>query len=457
MLARLAISRIWDERVKIHESGNVKDQGILQPATNPSEGVSNQMVPAAGTAYILDSLKNPDEARLLREIYGDGFLLISAYAPRDDRQSALAIRLGGPQAEGSVNTNAAELIEIDHSEEEAGEFGQRVSDVFALADLVVDTREHRECESALRRFLQTFFNYPFHSPSQDEFGMFLAKCSALRSLDMSRQVGAAILDVNGSVLGQGHNDIPKFGGGLYWEGDTSDGRDYSIGKDYSVVYRNQIVEEIVHGLAEHDILSRDWQEDPNKLIEYLSRGEGKSIWSHFIVSNLLEFGRSLHAEMAAILDSSRKGVSVVGGTLYCTTFPCHLCARMIIGAGIHRVVYMEPYHKSKTEVMYRDSVVVDPPSDVPGKVNFTPFVGIAPEKFEKLFRWRGKRRDRDGTPSQWEPERYGTRIKRYINNYIYLEAITVESVEHILKARGLAWTPEKEEVEDGEKEEGKQQ
>ncbi len=282
--------------------------------------------------------------------------------------------------------------------------------------------------------------------------MFLAKCSALRSLDMSRQVGAVILDDDGSVLGQGHNDIPKYGGGLYWEGDKSDGRDYSIGRDYSVVYRKQIVEEIVYGLAKHDILSKDWQKDPHNLIEYLSKGEGKSIWSNFIVSNILEFGRSLHAEMAAILDSARKGVSVVGSTLYCTTFPCHLCARMIIGAGIYRVVYMEPYHKSKTEVMYRDSVVVDPPSDVPGKVNFTPFVGIAPEKFEKLFKWRGKRRDRDGTPLQWEPEKYGTRIKRYINSYIYLEAKTVESVKHILEPKGLAWTPEKEEVDNGEKE-----
>ncbi len=453
MLARLAISRIWDERVTIQDSRSEQDQGVLHSAEDSSGDVSKHKVPAAGTAYVLDSLKNPDEVHLLREIYGDGFLLISAYAPGQERQSALTIRLGGrPHSKSSANTLAAKLIERDHSEEEAGDFGQRVSDVFALADLIVDIREHRRCESSLRRFLQIFFNYPFHSPSQDEFGMFLAKCSALRSLDMSRQVGAVILDDDGSVLGQGHNDIPKYGGGLYWEGDKSDGRDYSIGRDYSVVYRKQIVEEIVYGLAKHDILSKDWQEDPHKLIEYLSKGEGKSIWSDFIVSNILEFGRSLHAEMAAILDSARKGVSVVGSTLYCTTFPCHLCARMIIGAGIHKVVYMEPYHKSKTEVMYRDSVVVDPPSDVPGKVNFTPFVGIAPEKFEKLFKWRGKRRDRDGTPLQWEPEKYGTRIKRYINSYIYLEAKTVESVKHILEPKGLAWTPEKEEVDNGEKE-----
>lgn len=452
MLARLAISRIWDERVKLNDSADVTNQSEVQLSGDSSTIVLRQNIPANGTAYVLDSLKNPDEVQLLREIYGDGFLLISAYAPREDRQAALGVRLGGGSHGKSSNISAAELIERDHSEEEAGPYGQRVSDVFAMADLVVDTREHKECESALRRFLQIFFNYPFHSPSRDESGMFLAKCSALRSLDMSRQVGAVILDGHGSVLGQGHNDIPKFGGGLYWEGDKNDGRDYSIGKDYSVVYRNQIVEEIVLGLAKHDILDKTWQENPNQLIEYLNNGEGKKIWSHLIVSNLLEFGRVLHAEMAAILDSMRKGISVEGGTLYCTTFPCHLCSRMIIGAGIRRVVYMEPYHKSKTEIMYRDSVVVDPHSDVPDKVSFTPFVGIAPEKFEKLFRWRGKRRDKGGTPLQWEPGKNGMRIKRYLNSYIYLEAVTVESVEYILKTQGLKWTPEEEEVQDDEKE-----
>src|SRR5690606_28298864 len=133
------------------------------------------------------------------------------------------------------------------------------------------------------------------------------------------QVGAAILNDNGSVLGLGHNDIPKSGGGLYWENDNPDGRDFSIGHDFNVSFKRQIVREVVDGLADHEILSKKWQEDPSRLAEYLLTGKGKKIWSELLINNLLEFGRPLHAEMAAILDCASKGQAMTGTTLFCTT------------------------------------------------------------------------------------------------------------------------------------------
>lgn len=54
----------------------------------------------------------------------------------------------------------------------------------------------------------------------------------------------------------------------------------------------------------------------------------------------------MHAEMFAITDAARRGLSVRDATLYCTTFPCHMCARHIIASGIRKVVYIEPYPKS---------------------------------------------------------------------------------------------------------------
>src|SRR5205823_8721516 len=59
------------------------------------------------------------------------------------------------------------------------------------------------------------------------------------------------------------------------------------------------------------------------------------------IRNLIEFGRAVHAEMAALIDAARRGVSVAGCTMYVTTFPCHLCARHIVAAGIKRLVYIE--------------------------------------------------------------------------------------------------------------------
>ena len=51
----------------------------------------------------------------------------------------------------------------------------------------------------------------------------------------------------------------------------------------------------------------------------------------------------LHAEQNAIIQAARLGVSIDGGTLYCTHQPCAVCAKMIVNAGIVRVVYEHGY------------------------------------------------------------------------------------------------------------------
>src|SRR5205823_3680095 len=101
------------------------------------------------------------------------------------------------------------------------------------------------------------------------------------------------------------------------------------------------------------------------------------------IRNLIEFGRAVHAEMAALIDAARRGVSVAGCTMYVTTFPCHLCARHVVAAGIRRLVYIEPYAKSRTADLYPDSIAIE--QDSGDKVQFEPFVGVAPRQYMKLF------------------------------------------------------------------------
>jgi len=57
--------------------------------------------------------------------------------------------------------------------------------------------------------------------------------------------------------------------------------------------------------------------------------------------------RTTHAEQNAICQAARFGVSIEGSTLYCTMTPCYTCAKMIINAGIERVVAKKDYHASK--------------------------------------------------------------------------------------------------------------
>ncbi len=56
-----------------------------------------------------------------------------------------------------------------------------------------------------------------------------------------------------------------------------------------------------------------------------------------------ELCRALHAEQNALIQAARHGISVEGASLYVTTQPCVLCAKMIINAGIVELVYQNPY------------------------------------------------------------------------------------------------------------------
>jgi dCMP deaminase len=56
-----------------------------------------------------------------------------------------------------------------------------------------------------------------------------------------------------------------------------------------------------------------------------------------------ELCRGLHAEQNAIIQAAVHGVSIKGATLYTTTHPCVICSKMIINAGICRVVYWDGY------------------------------------------------------------------------------------------------------------------
>jgi len=56
-----------------------------------------------------------------------------------------------------------------------------------------------------------------------------------------------------------------------------------------------------------------------------------------------EMCRALHSEMNAIIQAAQHGVSTKGATVYSTQQPCSVCARMLINAGIVRIVYTGDY------------------------------------------------------------------------------------------------------------------
>ena len=66
---------------------------------------------------------------------------------------------------------------------------------------------------------------------------------------------------------------------------------------------------------------------------------------------------AVHAEQNAIIQAAKLGVSIEGATLYCTHQPCILCAKMIVNAGIARVVYGAGYPDAFALEIFREAGV----------------------------------------------------------------------------------------------------
>jgi len=104
------------------------------------------------------------------------------------------------------------------------------------------------------------------------------------------------------------------------------------------------------------------------------------------IKDLIEFGRSVHAEMhAIIIGSQQTGDKIIGGNLYCTTYPCHNCARHIIMAGIKNVYYIEPYPKSLCLELHKDAITENETEK--NKVRILMYEGVAPKSYIKFYQF----------------------------------------------------------------------
>ncbi len=233
-----------------------------------------------------------------------------------------------------------------------------------------------------------------------------------RSLDLSRQVGAAIFSNRGEIKVLGCNEVPSPLGGTYWEGDDGDAREFKIGWDTNDDFKLRLLSDTLKKLAAVDVISNEIAEmDPKKFIEKIKNDKNVNLDKQLMMMDVIEYGRIIHAEMNAITDAARKGISVEDSVLYCTTFPCHLCAKHIISSGIKRVVYIEPYPKSYATELYRDDIELERTSKEfsLNKVHFEPFIGIAPYRYRDFFEKGKKER------TAMERRRSGLKIARCLN------------------------------------------
>jgi len=70
-----------------------------------------------------------------------------------------------------------------------------------------------------------------------------------------------------------------------------------------------------------------------------------------------ELCRGLHAEQNAIIQAAKHGTNISGSVLYCTDSPCIICSKMLINAGIERIVYLKGYPDDLSREMLAESKI----------------------------------------------------------------------------------------------------
>jgi deoxycytidylate deaminase len=418
----------------------------------------------AKIAFLVHSLKHPDEVRRLRELYPWGFYLIGVHSPPESRRKFLTSLMGIGRPE------AKKLMDRDRKENR--DFGQQLVETFHLSDFFAGWEESENSvtqrqsiellRNSITRFFEIVFGHPYRTPTFGEYAMFLAFSTALRSADLSRQVGAVIAR-DGEILGMGANDCPRAGGGLYWPTlnpvslkfeDFPLGRDWTRKADTNKKEQIGLVNEIVD-IVKSEMANRvrdrlGSANISNDLIEKfeseLFQGLHRVLLTDSRIGDLTEYGRVVHAEMEALLSCARNGISTLGATLYSTTFPCHNCAKHIIAAGIKRVVFIEPYLKSRAMSFHNEAIEIAYPAlsatqsgITSDKVKFEPFFGIGPRKFFALFSMdigAGRQLVRKEKPSggikEWTAVTAKVRVQMMKDSYIERERAAADRFQKMV-------------------------
>lgn len=362
--------------------------------------------------HIIDSIKNKEELDLLKLVYKDILYVVGVFAPLAIRVANLGASEGKRLADGDIY----QLIDRDSGEE--ANTGQKVSGTFPQSDffLRIDEGTDSQLDKRVKRFLSLILGTAVITPTPAESAMYAAAMASANSACLSRQVGAAITDSEGNMISVGWNDVPKFGGGLYGDGEV-DRRcwNHGGGKCFNDEEKQRFADELIFVLK--DIVPAESTERARDVLLKSEKLRG-----------LIEFSRAIHAEMHAILNAGKTaGGRLTNGKIYVTTYPCHSCARHIIASGISEVFYIEPYRKSLAIKLHGDAIT-EQELDVK-KVRVLAYDGVAPSKFLLLFRVPADSRKKDGKLVRIPLREAKPRIEKSLESLPSREAIVVSSLQ----------------------------
>ncbi|WP_150290048.1 anti-phage dCTP deaminase [Sphingobium estronivorans] len=441
-IARAVLSKIASLRAELN--GEKFEQGTVVPPGDKK------------IAYLIDSVRHPAETSLFRRTYASAFALVGVVCEDGQRRDRILDKYftGPERRDEALVAQADAFIQRDADDEEASH-GQHVTDAFFEADFFVDntrsdkTDEDQLLDESLARLISIITHDSLIRPTIEETAMHHAHSARVRSACLSRQVGAALVDRDGTVVATGTNEVPRAGGGVYGERPLApeefdhrcafrEDRYCSNNKE-----QNRIIDELIESIQ--------------PLREVEDRAELRKRLRNTAVGQLIEFSRAVHAEMDALLSAGREGVSTVGTRLFVTTFPCHYCARHIVSAGIYEVQFIEPYPKSLALELHDDAIAVEegnwyPPEEtgmaeakrrrkaagepgkaaveqgVSGRVLFRPFVGVAPRLYLRAFEKTRRLKDKITGKFDIQAPEWGDEWSPFTAAYPELEAALTKTL-----------------------------
>ena len=233
--------------------------------------------------WVIDGIRNPLEAKELQKLK-DFYLIGISSSPETIVKRVLSRKRDG---DSTTEEQIREKLETEKGKNQPAD-GQQVTQCIDMSDyLIVNEGTTDELKKKVEHFLNLLDGED--RPNFSEVFMGLCYLWAERSTCLRRKVGAVIAK-DSQQLTAGYNGAPR--------------------------------------------TLKHCKELGGCLREKLGIPSGER---H-------EICRGTHAEQNAITQAAKFGISIDGGTLYCTTHPCTICTKMIINAGIKEVVYDSDYN-----------------------------------------------------------------------------------------------------------------
>lgn len=368
-------------------------------------------------AVIIRSLRREEEIAYIRQTWAGKSVILCLAKSDKERAETLVdqLRASSSRTCDQARYEASELIFRDRGKRNSSS-GQQTGACYEKGDYFLRVRSGRDLASEVSRFVRLVHGDPHLTPTPTEQLMALANTASKRSGDFGKQVGVVFGNQYGDVLATGANEVAKANGGQYWDGDVPDHRDFATGFDPAYRARQAMIREIVEGIAKGLSDSSELDSQIDDIVKASTKDlsdEGARKWEHMKdmrLSNLMEFGRVLHAEMAAITTAARLGTSLMGSTAYVTYMPCHMCMRLLIGVGVSRIVYANEFPKGSSIHMYSSEVEFR--WNVDDTVSAVRYEGVALDNFSAAYGAQNRKTEADGAMKPWRP------VPGELNNFI---------------------------------------